>query len=61
MEEQLTQTQPGPALGPEQLVAIPAALLQDLLMYLGGKPHTEVEPYIKAINSTAKLVNITQK
>ena len=46
---------------PEQLVGLPVQLVQDLLKYLGTKPHTEVDPYIKAINTMARMVNLLRK
>lgn len=61
MEETQTQQEPQMEAVPEQLVGLPAQLLQDILVYLGTKPHTEVDPYIKAINNTAKMVNLVRK
>lgn len=39
-----------------ELVVLPLQLMNDLLVYLGTKPHTEVEPYIIAIRRECKLV-----
>ena len=44
----------------EQLAILPAGLVADLLSYLGTKPHTEVNPYILAIQQNARLIKPNQ-
>jgi hypothetical protein len=44
----------------EQLAILPAGLISDLLVYLGTKPHTEVNPYIVAIQQSARLIKPSQ-
>jgi hypothetical protein len=40
-----------------ELAVIPLMLLNDIMLYLGTKPHTEVDPYIKAIQRDTKLID----
>ena len=39
-----------------ELVVLPLQLMNDLMSYLGTKPHTEVEPYIMAIRKECRVV-----
>lgn len=39
-----------------ELVVLPLQLMNDLMSYLGTKPHTEVEPYILAIRKECRVV-----
>ncbi len=40
-----------------ELALIPLTLLNDLLTYLGSKPYTEVDPYIKAIQRDTRIID----
>ena len=40
----------------QQFAVIPLGLLEDILAFLGTKPHVEVEPYIGAIRKNTRLL-----
>jgi hypothetical protein len=44
----------------QDMVGLPIQLVQDLLIYLGTKPHTEADPYIRGINENARRINLVE-
>ena len=44
-----------------ELVLVPLALMNDIMAYLGTKPFTEVAPYINALNTQGKIVDIPKE
>lgn len=40
----------------QEFVVLPVGLMNDIVSYLSTKPHVEVEPYMVAIRTNAKLL-----
>lgn len=40
----------------QEFVVLPIGLMNDIVSYLGTKPHVEVEPYMVAIRTNVKIL-----